>query len=86
MTPCHHQHHMRYDNKPPERSRAYEPDIAADPAGWAEAKLSRLDTLVTDAGADKLLDGLELDEVERLLPAMRAAIDDSLARLPVLQL
>jgi hypothetical protein len=86
LKPCHHQHHIPYANRPPERSRDYEPEIASDPAGWAEAKLRRLDILVTDAGADKLLDGLEMDEVELLMPAMRAAIDDSLARLPALQL
>jgi len=54
----------------------------ADPVGWTADKLRHLDILLRDCGAAELVDGLDMDEVERSAPLVRAALDDCFSRVP----
>lgn len=56
--------------------------LIADPRRWIEDQLGDLPSLLTGAGAGHLVASLDLDEHQRALPAMLAAIDACMARVP----
>ena len=60
--------------------RVFDPDMAADPAGWTEARLADLGALLTDCGAGDLAAAVDPAQVAAVLPAVRAAIDACLPR------
>jgi len=61
--------------------RVFDPAIAADPTGWTIGKLADFRSLLLEVGAEDIVDHIDYDEVTKALPAMRAAIDASLASL-----
>lgn len=60
--------------------RVFDPDIAADPAGWTAARLADLPSLLAECGAAELAGAVDPDDVTQALPAIRAAIEASLTR------
>ena len=60
--------------------RVFDPDMAADPPGWTEARLADLPALLSDCGAGDLAAAVDRDQLAAVLPAIRAAIDACLTR------
>jgi hypothetical protein len=60
--------------------RVFDPDLAADPAGWTEARLADLPALLRDCGAADLAPAVDAGHVAEALPAIRAAIAACLTR------
>jgi hypothetical protein len=77
---CLHDHPYRYGDEVVRAKRQFRSEMGTDPVGWTIGQLGSLDRVLVDAGAGELVAGCDMDEVRRLLPAMRAAIDESIAR------
>ena len=60
--------------------RVFDPDMAADPAGWTQARLADLPALLAECGAGELAGAVDPDQLTRVLPAVRVAIDACLTR------
>jgi hypothetical protein len=79
-TSCFHYHPQFESDDVGERF--FEPDMAADPRKWITAKLTDITGTLVKAGAADVAASINLDEHERALPLMLAAVDACLARLP----
>jgi hypothetical protein len=55
--------------------RVFDPQLTADPPGWAMRRLGDFRSLLVESGAADVADLVDYAEVARALPAMRAAID-----------
>jgi hypothetical protein len=79
-TPCFHYHPQFESDDVGER--VFEPDMAADPRKWIAARLADITGLLEKAGAADVAASMDLEEHERSLPLMLAAVDACLAQLP----
>ena len=75
-----HHHHPRFEDGDV-GDRVFDPAMKADPAGWTIGKLADLRGLLTEIGATDVIDQIDYDQVNRALPAIRAAIDGCLVSL-----
>jgi hypothetical protein len=80
-TPCFHYHPEFRDGDVGDRFD--EPELAADPRRWIEDALADLPGILEQAGFGRLISSVDMDEHRRGMPAMMAAIDACLARVPV---
>ena len=58
-------------------------ELTADPVTWISERLGDLPALLATCEATDLLDGIDLEEHRRALPAMLAAVDAALGRATV---
>jgi hypothetical protein len=79
-TPCFH-YHPQFE-RDDVGERFFEPDMAADPRKWITAKLTDITGTLEKAGAADVAASVNLEEHERALPLMLAAVDACLAQLP----
>lgn len=63
--------------------RVVEDELTADPRMWIAGRLGDLPALLATCDATDLLDGIDLEEHLRALPAMLAAVDAALGRAAV---
>lgn len=64
-------------------ARVYDEDMMADPLSWTMRKISKLNELLLASRFSELAAEVDMDEVERLSGAMRAAITECLNRVPL---
>jgi hypothetical protein len=62
--------------------RVFDPGLSADPVEWTIAKLADLPALLHAAGAADIIDQIDLEAVDRALPAIRSAILVCLDQVP----
>lgn len=62
--------------------RVFDPQLTADPVGWTMSRLADLPDLLADVGAPELADHVDHAEVNKALPAIRAAIEVCLEQMP----
>ena len=77
---CFHYHPEFKDDDVGERFD--EPQLQDDPRGWMEGRLRNLPEILEDAGAGDLIASIDLDELDRAVPLMMAAIESALERIP----
>ena len=79
-TPCFH-YHPRFENNDVGK-RCFEDELTADPGSWIASQLADITGLLERCGAGDLVPSVDLDEHQRALPLILAAIDACLARIP----
>jgi hypothetical protein len=80
-TPCFH-YHPKFERG--DVGQRFELDeLTANPREWIAAQLTDISGTLERAGAADLVPSLDLEQHQRALPAMLAAVDACLARLPV---
>jgi hypothetical protein len=79
-TPCFHYHPQFESDDVGERF--FEADMAADPRKWITAQLTDITGTLEKAGAADVAASINLEEHQRALPLMLAAVDACLAQLP----
>jgi hypothetical protein len=79
-TPCFHYHPRFENNDVGERFNS--DDLTANPRQWIAARLSDITGTLTAAGAADLIGSMDLEQHQRALPAMLAAVDACLAQVP----
>jgi hypothetical protein len=83
----HYHHHPNFRDVNGHRDvgdRCLDPEAFADPVAWTTEKIRRLDLLMAECGVEELVGDLDMQEVERVLPAVAAAIAECLSRVPTL--